>query len=164
MVCLSPITPESGYMPRSVRESYHDLSNSCHTSCQSFREDNQIRADTVSVVCKILTSPPKAALHLISNEKDIVLLTQLLDFIQVTRGRYDDAASVSPASLIFTRTTHPAEPWIGSTMSAAILSPSASKASRTSSIFPKRISLPAGENGPTFGMNGPYTDGNHQTR
>lgn len=92
-------------MPRPVRESCQDLSKLCHTSCQSFREDNQIRTDTVFVVCKVLTSPPKAALHLISNEKDIVLLTQLLDFIQVARGRYDDAASVSPASFISRRTT-----------------------------------------------------------
>lgn len=42
-------------------------------------------------------------------------------------------------------------------MKAAILSPSDSKASRTSSISPKRISLPAGETGPIFGINGPYT-------
>lgn len=81
MVCLSPITPESGYMPRSVRERYQDLYNSCHTSCQSFREDNQLRADTVSVVCEVRTSPSKAALHLISDEKNIVLLTQLLDLL-----------------------------------------------------------------------------------
>lgn len=42
-------------------------------------------------------------------------------------------------------------------MKAAILSPSASKAALTSSISPKRISLPAGDTGPTFGINGPYT-------
>lgn len=63
---------------------------------------------------------------------------------------------------VLNQIAHPAEPWIGSTMKAAILSPSASKAARISSISPKRISLPAGDTGPTFGINGPYTSEGRQ--
>lgn len=50
---------------------------------------------------QVRTSPSKAALYLISNEENIVLLTQLLDFLQVTRGWHDDAAPVSQASTYF---------------------------------------------------------------
>lgn len=82
-------------MPRSVREKHREWVEGCHTSCQSFRHDYQIRTDTVSVVCQVRTSSSKAALYLISNEKNIVLLTQLLNFLQVTRGWHDDAAPVS---------------------------------------------------------------------
>lgn len=100
-MCLSPITPESGYMPRWIRESHTEWVEGCHTSCQSFRHGYQIRTDTVSVVCQVRTSPSKAALYLISNEKNIVLLTKLLNLLQVTRRRHDNAAPVSQASTYF---------------------------------------------------------------
>lgn len=49
-------------------------------------------------MCEVRASPSKAALYLISNEKNIVLPTQLLDFLQVARRWYDYAVSVSHAS------------------------------------------------------------------
>lgn len=52
-------------------------------------------------MCQVRTSSSKAALYLVSNEKNIVLLTQLLDFLQVARRRHYDAAPVSQASTYF---------------------------------------------------------------
>lgn len=106
-MCLSPITPESGYMPSEISESLPKWVEGCHTSCQSFRHDYQIRTDTVSVMCQVRTGPSKAALYLISNKKNIVLLTQLLNFLQVTRGWHDDAAPVSQTFTRFDPNTSP---------------------------------------------------------
>lgn len=50
------------------------------------------------MVCEVRTSPSKAALYLISNEKNVVLPTQLLDFLQVARTWHDYAVLVSHAS------------------------------------------------------------------
>lgn len=52
-------------------------------------------------MCQVRTSSSEAALHLIGDEKNIVLLTQLLDFLQIARRWYDYAALVSQASTHF---------------------------------------------------------------
>lgn len=49
-------------------------------------------------MCEVRTSPSKAALYLISNEKNVVLPTQLLDFLQVARRWHDYAIPVSHTS------------------------------------------------------------------
>lgn len=71
-------------MPRSVSKVMKvDSEYECLTSCQSFRYDYQIRTHAISVVGEIRTSSSKAALYLISNEKNVVFLTQLLNVFQV---------------------------------------------------------------------------------
>lgn len=95
---LSPITPESGYMPKPVRKAIENESTYIFTSCQGFRDHHQIRTDTLSVMCEVCTSSSKAALYLISNEKDVVFPTQLLDFLKVARRWHDYATPVSHTS------------------------------------------------------------------